>query len=108
MCLFWAFSGLGNWLVRYMADLSGKNAVKKVGKVSEKALDGSKREEYLALIDELLELGYNKVANKYTKNRERVAWIRAITGLVNAGSQVLKDQDFDELTKRLGEFGRIG
>ena len=61
----------------------------------------SKRQEYLTLIDRLLETAFEKASNKYTKNSERVSWIRAITGLIVAGSAVLKDSDLDELQLRL-------
>jgi len=61
----------------------------------------SKREEYLTLIDRLLETSFKKAQSKYCKNTERVSWIRAITGLIVAGSAVLKDQDIDDIEKRL-------
>lgn len=66
--------------------------------------DPSKRQEYLDLIDRLIETSYTKAQGKYTKNAERIAWIRAITGLVKAGADVLKDVDIDELSKRLAKL----
>lgn len=83
-----------------MANSSQKNIGKKNLKTPEKAFDG-KRGEYLSLIDRLLELAYVKASNRYCKNSERVAWIRAITGLVSAGSSILRDADLDELSSRL-------
>jgi hypothetical protein len=61
----------------------------------------SKRAEYLTLIDRLLETSFQKAQSKYCKNSERISWIRAITGLVMAGSAVLKDEDLDSIEKRL-------
>jgi hypothetical protein len=61
----------------------------------------SKRQEYLDLIDRLLETAYSKAQSKYCKNSERISWIRAITGLVMAGAAVLKDEDLDSIEKRL-------
>jgi hypothetical protein len=64
----------------------------------------SKRQEYLDLIDRLLEVSFEKAQGHYTKNAERIGWIRAITGLVKAGAEVLKDVDLEELSKRLDEL----
>lgn len=61
----------------------------------------SKRQEYLDLIDRLIEVAYTKAQGKYTKNHERIAWIRAITGLVKAGAEVLNSQDLDDLARRI-------
>ena len=61
----------------------------------------SKRQEYLGLIDRLIEVAYTKAQGKYTKNAERIAWIRAITGLVKAGAEVLNSQDIEELARRV-------
>jgi hypothetical protein len=61
----------------------------------------SKRQEYLDLIDRLLETSFAKAQSKYCKNSERISWIRAITGLLMAGSAVLKDEDLDSIEKRL-------
>jgi hypothetical protein len=61
----------------------------------------SKRQEYLDLVDRLIETAYTKAQGKYTKNHERIAWIRAITGLVKAGAEVLNSQDIDDLARRI-------
>jgi hypothetical protein len=61
----------------------------------------TKRQEYLDLIDRLLETAFKKAQSKYCKNTERVAWIRAITGLINAGADVLRDSDLESILKRL-------
>jgi len=61
----------------------------------------SKRQEYLDLIDRLLETAFTKAQSKYCKNSERVAWIRAITGLIKAGADVLRDSDLEDILKRL-------
>lgn len=61
----------------------------------------SKRQEYLDLVDRLIETAYTKAQGKYTKNAERIAWIRAITGLVKAGAEVLNSQDIDDLARRI-------
>jgi hypothetical protein len=61
----------------------------------------SKRQEYLDLIDQLLETAYTKAQGKYCKNSERISWIRAITGLINVGATVLSDQDIDQLIQRI-------
>ena len=61
----------------------------------------SKRQEYLDLVDRLIETAYTKAQGKYTKNVERIAWIRAITGLVKAGAEVLNSQDIEQLAKRI-------
>lgn len=61
----------------------------------------SKRQEYLDLVDRLIETAYTKAQGKYTKNAERIAWIRAITGLVKAGAEVLNSQDIDDLARRV-------
>ena len=61
----------------------------------------SKRQEYLNLIDRLLETAFTKAQSHYCKNRERIGWIRAITGLVNAGVFVLRDRDIEEIIVRL-------
>lgn len=89
-----------------MANSSQKNVGKIDLETADKGLD-CKRSEYLSLIDRLLELAYAKVQNRYCKNRERVAWIRAITGLVNAGASVLKDSDLDDLSRRLDRLERM-
>jgi hypothetical protein len=67
----------------------------------------SKRQEYVDLIDRLVETAYTKAQGKYCKNSERISWIRAITGLVNAGNQVLKDQDLEELSQRLERLEKL-
>jgi len=61
----------------------------------------SKREEYLTLIDRLLEVAFAKAMSFYTKNSERIAWMRAMTGLVKAGSIVLSDTDLEDIEVRL-------
>jgi hypothetical protein len=61
----------------------------------------TKRQEYLDLIDRLLETSFTKAQGHYCKNSERIAWVRAISGLIVAGSAVLKDEDLDDLEKRL-------
>jgi hypothetical protein len=61
----------------------------------------SKREEYLDLIDRLLEECYSKALSKYCKNSEKTAWVRAATGLVEAGTTLMRDADLDELVERL-------
>jgi len=66
----------------------------------------SKRQEYLDLVDRLIETAYTKAQGKYTKNAERIAWIRAITGLVKAGAEVLNSQDIDDLAGRVEWFGK--
>ena len=49
----------------------------------------------------MIETAYQKAQGKYTKNAERIAWIRAITGLVKAGAEVLNSQDIEDLAKRI-------
>jgi hypothetical protein len=61
----------------------------------------SKRQEYLTLIDRLLESSFTKAVNHYTKNSERISWVNAISRLIVAGSAVLKDEDLDDIEKRL-------
>jgi hypothetical protein len=69
------------------------------GKLNLKA--PSRRGEYLTLIDRLLETSFTKAQSKYCQNSERIGWIRAITGLVTAGAAVLKDEDLDDIERRL-------
>ncbi len=66
----------------------------------------SKREEYLTLLDRLIESAFTKTQNKYCKNNERIQWTRVIALLVKAGSSILKDQDLDELTERVNRLER--
>jgi hypothetical protein len=61
----------------------------------------STRQDYLDLIDRLLEVCFTKAMGKYCRNTERIAWIRAITGLVKAGSEVLSDSDIEDLLLRV-------
>ena len=61
----------------------------------------TKRQEYLDLIDRLLETSFTKAQGHYCKNSERIARVRAISGLIVAGSSVLKDEDLGSIEKRL-------
>jgi hypothetical protein len=82
-----------------------ENSVKDAGKLNLNV--SSKRQEYLDLIDHLLETCHSKAQSKYCKNSERIAWIRAATGLIGAGVAVLKDEEIElrvlELEKKLKE-----
>jgi len=80
----------------------GNMAESKVKKCSKIILENpTKRQEYLDLIDRLLETSFTKAQGHYCKNSERIAWVRAISGLIVAGSSVLKDEDLDDIEKRL-------
>jgi hypothetical protein len=63
--------------------------------------DPSKRQEYLDLLDRLIETAFTKAQSKYCKNSERISWIRAIANLVSVAADVLKDSDLDDIEKRL-------
>lgn len=63
--------------------------------------EASKRQEFLSVLDRVIEHAYGKFTNKYTKNPERIAWGRLISDCCKAGGKILNDAEIEEVKERL-------
>lgn len=63
--------------------------------------EASKRQEFLSVLDRVIEHAYGKFTNKYTKNPERIAWGRLISDCCKAGGKILNDAEIEEVKQRL-------
>ncbi|MCJ7632585.1 hypothetical protein MUP77_09370 [Candidatus Bathyarchaeota archaeon] len=69
--------------------------------LSEALKTSSKREEYLSAIDRVLEMAFEKLENRYTKNPERLAWARIAVSCCISGSSILNDSTLEDLVRRV-------
>lgn len=60
-----------------------------------------KRQEYMDLLDRIIEIAYVKYRGKYTKNNERLSWGRLIVQAVSSGGSILKDLYLEDLERRI-------
>ena len=90
--------------------VNAENYVEKVSKLtvnSEVEADklvlkeASKRQEFLSVLDRVIENAYGKFTNKYTKNPERIAWGRLISDCCKAAGKILNDAEIEEVKQRL-------
>lgn len=78
-------------------------SVKRIGKV---ASEGSgvgpvSREEVLAVVAQVFDAALPRLSNRYLKNSEKVAWARVLVAAASAAAPLLRDEDLDELARRL-------
>ena len=63
-----------------------------------------KRQEYLELLDHVLEYCYKKFRAKYTKASVRLSYGRLIVQALSTGGSLLKDEILDDLERRVCEL----
>jgi hypothetical protein len=77
---------------------------KNVGKTDWKMAD--KRLEIETLLSRIIEFGYEKFTNRFTKNSERLKWGRLLTVCAKVQNEVLKDLELAELSERVQDIER--
>jgi hypothetical protein len=75
------------------------NNAEEVGKLDLK--EASKRQEYLSVLDRVVESAYTKYRNKYTQNSERIMWGRLISDCCKTAAKILNDVDLEEIKLRI-------
>ncbi len=84
-----------------MKQVSRKRAEKLISKLQKTTL---KRPEIRQSLQWLISTSLQRLSNKWTKNKERLAWARVLVQASNAATVLLRDQDLEELEERIFEL----
>jgi len=79
--------------------ISRKKAEQLISKLQKTTL---KRPEIRQSLQWLISTSLQRLSNKWTKNKERLAWARVLVQASNAATVLLRDQDLEELEERIG------